>query len=99
MEEIPDSDKRFLALLPMLANWIETNRKLSEREMDAFIRQYPGHFGIAGNHPLDELMAMLPKYESHPFYGRGIKTAQSPEGRKWLDGFYLQAREVAKNLK
>jgi len=99
VEEIPDSDKRFLVLLPMLANWIETNRKLSEREMDAFIRQYPGHFGTAVDLPVDDMIAMLSKYENHPFYGRGIKIAQSSEGKKWLREFYLQAREVAKSLK
>ena len=98
-QEIPDSDKKFLALLPMLANWIEIKRQLSEKEMMAFIRQYPDHFGMAADRSLNEMLSMLSKYENHAFYGNSIRIAQSPEGRKWIENFYLQAREAAKNLK
>ncbi len=96
--EATEADRKFLALLPMLVAWIEKDRQLTEREIAAFIRQYPFHFGLAANRPLDEMWVMLSKYEGHPAYRKGIGLVLSPQGMKWLEEFYQKASVVAASL-
>jgi len=93
-QEIPEEDRKYLALLPLAVTWIESNRKFTDRELKAFIREAPGHFDVDWDPNLDMMTKMASKYQDHKAYGKSIQILLSPEGRGWLEGFAKQAREL-----
>lgn len=88
-----EEEKR-LVLLPLIVNWITTNRQLSDTEMNAFIRQNLGHFDNPHNLPLDNMMAMAMKFKDHPSYKKHIEVVLSKEGQEWLKRFMKRSEEL-----
>lgn len=96
-QQIPESDRKYFGLLPVIVTWIQSNRKFTDREIIAFTGQYPDHFGTDSDHPLDEMFEMASKYLDNPAYGKGMRVIVSPEGRRWLEELSRQIHETKAN--
>jgi len=94
VQEIPKKDRERLALLPLAVNWIQSDRKFTDRELRAFLREAPGHFDGIIDRNLDTMMETASKYLDHKAYGKNIQVLLSPEGKRWLEEFGRQAREL-----
>ena len=97
VQRVLKKDQKFLRLLPLLANWIDKKRKLSDKELTAFFRQYPEHYDFKKNTSLDNMLEMASYYKDHDVFGKYIEIILSPEGEEWLKDCFNRIRKM--NLK
>lgn len=93
METIPEKDRKFLVLLPLIVNWIKRNRSLSEAELRLYYDMYPEQVDIALSTPESRMIEFLTRYREDAFYGSYVKAILSHEGIEWLRGTLRQLRE------
>lgn len=94
VQEIPDKDREFLRLLPLLVHWVQKNKTLSDDELRAFIRQYPKHYDFAENTSVDNMLQMAEKYRNHGIYGKDIPVILSDEGKSWISEHFRRIQEL-----
>jgi len=91
---ITTNDIRFLRLLPLLANWINENKQLEDKQIIAFASHFPEHYDPTSDTFLDELFEMTSQYVDHKTFGKWIQVVQSPEGKIWIEGVFNRFREL-----
>jgi hypothetical protein len=92
---ITAKDVRFLRLLPLMANWINENKQLADKQIIAFASHFPEHYDPASDTFLDELFEMTSHYVDHKTFGKWIEVVRSPEGKTWIEGVFNRFRELS----
>ncbi len=92
---ITAKDVKFLRLLPLLANWINENKQLEDKQIIAFASHFPEHYDPASDTFLDELFKMTSQYVDHKTFGKWIQVVQSPGGKAWIETVFDRFRELS----
>jgi len=90
-EELPESERKLLVLLPMLSSWIQNDRNLTDKEITAFFRQFKGLMPLRFNAGMNAMLEMASRYKGHRIYGKDVEVILSARGRKWLEEFNKRA--------
>jgi len=90
-EKMPESERKLLILLPMLSSWIRNDRNLTDKEMDAFFRQFEGLMPLRFDAGMNAMLEMASRYKDHSIYGRDVEVILSARGRRWLEEFNKRA--------
>lgn len=93
MERIPEKDRKFLVLLPLIANWIKGNKHLSEAELRIYKEIYAEQVEVALSTSESKMLEFLGRYREDAFYGSYVKVMLSHEGIEWLRGTLRRLRE------
>ena len=93
LEKIPEKDRKFLVMLPLIANWIKRNKYLSEAELRIYQEMYAEQVEIALSIPESKMLEFLGRYHEDAFYGSYVKIILSHEGIERLRGILRQLRE------
>lgn len=81
---IPDDAKPLLQYLPMIANFIRSDRRPSRGELSMLRSFAPDAFRRLRALSYDEIVGLVSPYESDPELGVYVRLVKSDQGRKWL---------------
>jgi hypothetical protein len=94
LEIIPEKDRKFLSLFPLIATWIRKKKILSDNELSVYCSLYSEQIDIALATPESKMLEFLDRYRNDGFYGNYIKVMLSHEGIEWLRGTLRRLREL-----
>lgn len=92
VEKKAETEKKLLLLLPILSGWIQIDRKLTDHQILALLRQFHGLMPIALDTGLNPMLEMVSRYKDHYIYGKDVEIILSPRGLKWLEEFHDRLR-------
>ena len=79
-----EKEMRILSTLPLIVEWILTDKKLMDSEIESLKKIYPEQYEFAKNTTLEEIIEMNSRYQDSKIYGKHLKVVLSPRGIKWL---------------
>jgi hypothetical protein len=91
---ITAKDIKFLRLLPLLAKWINEDKRLEDKQIVAFANLFPEHYDPASDSFLDEMFEMTSQYVDHKTFGKWIHVIRSPEGKAWIETVFNRFRDL-----
>lgn len=81
---VPDEAKPLLQYLPMIANFIQTNRKPTRGELSLLRSFAPDAFRRLRALSYEEIITLTSPYETDPELGVYVRLVKSDQGRLWL---------------
>jgi len=81
---IPPGAMQYLKHLPTIANWIQTNKRISGIEMGIFKLAFSEPYRLLKKSTYDQIRNTISPYQNDPTYGNYIRLALSPQGEAWL---------------
>ena len=90
-------EMNLLAMLPLIAKWIEADRELTNDDFDILRRKYPEQFQIGLNTTVQEIVDMNSRYRGSKLYGKQIEILLSERGVRWLTKNFLRFKEFNKD--
>lgn len=85
---------RILATLPFVADWIQKNKQLTEKDFETLKRLYPEQYEFAENISFEELIELNTRYRDSAMYGKQIEILLSPQGIQWLSNNFEKLKEL-----
>lgn len=79
-----EKELRILSTLPIIIDWIKTEKRLTDSEIESLKKIYPEQYEFAKNTTLEEIIEMNSRYKDSKIYGKHIEVVLSPQGIKWL---------------
>lgn len=92
-----EKEMNLLAMLPIIAKWIEADRELTAEDFDVLRRKYPEQYQIGLNISPEEVIEMNSRYKDSKLYGKQIEILLSERGVRWLKKNYLIFKELSKS--
>jgi len=91
---IPDEAKPFVQYLPMLANFIQSNRKPTRGELSLLRTFAPDAFRRLKALTYDEIVTLASPYETDAEFGVYVRLVKSEQGRAWLTDVLAQIQSM-----
>ena len=91
---IPDEAKPFLQYLPMLANFIQSNRRPTRGELSLLRTFAPDAFRRLKALTYEEIVTLASPYETDSEFGVYVRLVKSEQGRAWLADVIAQIQSM-----
>ena len=92
--EIPPEARSFLRYLPMIAEYIRTNRRPSQGELSLLRMFLPDAFRQLRELTYERIVAMVSPYESHPEVGVYVRLVKTEQGRAWIEDVLARIKSM-----
>lgn len=90
-----EKELRILSTLPIIIDWIQTEKRLTDSEIESLKKIYPEQYEFAKNTTLEEIIEMNSRYLDSKIYGKHLKIVLSPQGIKWLAQTLAKVRDFS----
>jgi len=91
---IPDEAKPFLQYLPMLANFIQSNRRPTRGELSLLRAFAPDAFRRLKALSYEEIVTLTSPFEADPSFAVYVRLVKSEQGRGWLTDVIAQIQSM-----
>lgn len=91
---VPAEAKPFLQYLPMLANFIQANRRPTRGELSLLRSFAPDAFRRLKALTYDEIITLSSPYETDAELGVYVRLVKSEQGRAWLTDVLAQVQSM-----
>jgi hypothetical protein len=82
--DIPPRAMQYLKYLPTIANWIQTDKRISTIEMGFFKIFFSEPYRLLKSTTYEQISDIISPYQNDPRFGDYVRTALSSQGEAWL---------------
>ena len=93
-EPIPDEARPFVQYLPMLSNFIQTNRRPTRGELTLLRMFAPDMFRRLQGLTYEEIITLASPFEEDAEYGVYVRLVKSDPGRAWITDVLAQIKSL-----
>ena len=91
---IPDEARPFVQYLPMLSNFIQSNRKPTRGELSLLRTFAPDAFRRLRGLTYEEIILLSSPFETDPEFGVYVRLVKSEQGRAWITDVLAQIQSM-----